>query len=104
MLQAGVMSSTLAAFSDQLAALTEKAAESVVAVHARPRFNSSGVHWAPGVVVTAEHTLRHDDDIVVTTGRGARHAAELAGRDPGTDLAVLRIKDLDAPVAARCHF
>jgi S1-C subfamily serine protease len=65
------------------------------------RFNSSGVHWSPGVVVTAEHTLRHDDDIVVTTGAGDRLPAELAGRDGGTDLAVLRVKDLGAPTIAK---
>src|SRR5450432_294061 len=93
--------SSLASFSEQLAGLTERTAEAIVAVHARPRFNSSGVHWSPGIIVTAEHTIRHDDDIVVTTGAGAKHAAELIGRDPGTDLAVLRVKDLAAPVAAR---
>jgi len=95
------MSSSLASYSDQLATLTEQTARSVVAVHARPRFNSSGIHWSPGIVVTAEHTIRHDDEIVVTGGDGTRHSAELVGRDPGTDLAVLRVKDLESPVLAR---
>ena len=95
------MSSPLTTFSDQLATLTEQAAQGLVAVHGRPRFNSSGIHWAPGVIVTAEHSLRHDDDIIVTTAAGTRHSAELAGRDPGTDLAVLRVKDLTAPVFAK---
>lgn len=92
---------SLTSFSEQLAALTEQAAQFVVAVHARPRFNSSGVHGSPGIIVTAEHTIRHDDEIVVTTATGARHAAELIGRDPGTDLAVLRFKDLVAPIVTR---
>jgi S1-C subfamily serine protease len=91
------MASSLVSLSNELAALVEKSAAPVVAVHGRPRFNSSGVHWSPGVVVTAEHTLRHDDDIFVTTGTGNKLPAEVAGRDPGTDLTVLRIKDLSIP-------
>ena len=91
------MASSLVSLSNELAALVEKAAASVVAVQGRPRFNSSGVHWSPGVVVTAEHTLRHDDDIFVTTGAGDKLPAEVAGRDLGTDLAVLRVKDLAIP-------
>ncbi len=88
------MASSLASLSSDLAELVEKSAAPVVAVHGRPRFNSSGLHWSPGVVVTAEHTLRHDDGIFVTTSAGDKLPAEVAGREPGTDLAVLRVKDL----------
>jgi S1-C subfamily serine protease len=70
--------------------------KAVVAVHARHRFASSGVHWMPGIVVTADHTIRRDDDIKITTPSGATLAAELAGRDPGTDLAVLKVEGIDA--------
>lgn len=86
------MASSLVSFSNELASLVESSAASVVGVHGRPRFNSSGVHWSPGVVVTAEHTVRQDENIFVSTGAGTRLAAEVAGRDPGTDLAVLRVK------------
>ena len=92
---------TLASFSDQLATLTAHAAESIVAIHARPRFNSSGIHWSAGIVVTAEHTIRHDNDIIVTSAAGTRHQAEIVGRDPGTDLAILRVKELAAPTAQK---
>jgi S1-C subfamily serine protease len=95
------MASSLVSLSNELASLVESSAAPVVAVHGRPRFNSSGVHWSPGIVVTAEHTLRHDDDIVVRTGAGDELRAEIAGRDPGTDLAVLRIKDLTIPTAPK---
>ena len=95
------MSTPLNDFSEQLAQLTEQSSAAVVAIHARPRFNSSGIHWSPGVIVTAEHTIRHDDDIHVSAANGTRHAAELVGRDPGTDLAVLRVKDLNAPAVTR---
>ena len=92
---------SLVSLSNDLAALVERSAAAVVAVHGRTRFNSSGIHWSPGVVVTAEHGLRQDDDIVVTTGAGDKLPAELAGRDPGTDLAVLRVKALKAPVVEK---
>src|ERR1017187_3937922 len=92
-----VMASSLVSFSNELASVVEKTAASVVAVHARPRFNSSGVHWSPGVVVTADQTLYHDEEIFVTTASGEKFAAEIVGRDPGTDLAVLRVKDLAVP-------
>jgi S1-C subfamily serine protease len=97
------VSQSLVSLSNELAALVAASAGAVVAVQGRPRFNSSGVHWSPGVVVTAEHTLRHDDDIYVTTGAGDRLPAELAGRDPGTDLAVLRVKDLAVPVIVKAE-
>ncbi len=95
------MASSLVSLSNELASLVESSAAPVVAVHGRPRFNSSGVHWSPGVVVTAEHTLRHDEDIFVSIGSGDRLAAEVAGRDPGTDLAVLRVTDLAIPTAPK---
>src|ERR1700675_5181499 len=95
------MASSLVSLSNELAALVENSAAPMVAVHGRPRFNSSGVHWSSGVVVTAEHTLRHDEDIFVTTGAGDKLPAEVAGRDAGTDLAVLRVKDLTIPPALK---
>jgi S1-C subfamily serine protease len=95
------MASSLASLSNELAQLVESSAAPVVAVLGRPRFNSSGVHWSPGVIVTAEHTLRHDEDIFVATGAGEKFPAEVAGRDPGTDLAVLRVKNLAIPTTLK---
>jgi S1-C subfamily serine protease len=74
-----------------LSGAVASAARSIVAVHARPRIPSSGVHWRAGVVVTASHTVKRDHDISITVAGGATLAATLAGRDPTTDLAVLRI-------------
>jgi S1-C subfamily serine protease len=84
------MANELATFSDQLARTVERAAPSVVAVHARPRFSSSGVFWRSGVIVTAEHTIRREDEITITLPDGSNTSATLAGSDPGTDLAVLK--------------
>ena len=85
------MSSTLAALSDELAGAVERAAPFVVAVNGRARIPSSGVLWRPGVVVTAEHSIKRDEDLSVVLPDGRKAPASLAGRDPGTDLAVLRV-------------
>jgi S1-C subfamily serine protease len=76
-----------------------RAARSIVAIHARPRIPASGIHWRAGVIVAASHTLKRDQDITVTVEGGATRAATLAGRDPTTDLAVLRVDGagLDTP-------
>lgn len=95
------MTNPLVSFSEQLASTVAQVGKSMVAVHARPRFDSSGVHWSQGVVVTADHTIRREEDIQITAPDGAKLSAELVGRDPGTDLAVLRVAGLTAAVAER---
>src|SRR5689334_21542026 len=87
------MGNELAALSNGLAAIVERTGRSVVAVHARPRFSSSGVIWRPGVIVTAQHTIRREDEIAVTLPNGANQSVKLVGADPGTDLAVLRLTE-----------
>lgn len=83
------MSNELLAFSNQMAAAVEIASQSVAAVHARPRLNSSGLIWREGLIVTADETVRHEEDIHVTLPDGQTVAATLKGRDPGTGLALL---------------
>ncbi len=90
---------TLAMLSEQLADAVATAGAALVAVHARPRLPSTGVHWKDGVVVTTDGTIRREDDIAVTLPDGRRVPATLAGRDRGTDLAVLRIASGSLPVA-----
>jgi S1-C subfamily serine protease len=92
-------SNTWLALSNDLAAAVERTGPVVVAVHARPRTPSSGVSWQQGVVVTANHTVKRDEEITLTTADGRTLPATLAGRDPGTDLAVLRHEAKDLPVA-----
>ncbi len=92
---------SLVSLSNDLASLVEQTGPSVVAVHARPRFHSSGVHWSHGVIVTAEHALQKDEEIAITTQAGEKLEAILVGRDAGTDLAVLRVKDLSLPIATQ---
>jgi S1-C subfamily serine protease len=88
----------LVALSDHVGALVERVAGASVAVHAG-RSWSSGVHWRSGVIVTAEEALERDDDIEVVLPGGRAVAATLAGRDPTTDVAVLRFQPDGLPVA-----
>src|SRR3989442_11976770 len=91
--------SSIAALSDQLADAVAAAGASVVAVHARPRLPSTGVHWNDGVVVTTDGTVKQEEDIAVTLPDGKRIPATFVCRDRGTDLAVLRIPAGSLPVA-----
>jgi S1-C subfamily serine protease len=83
----------LSNFSTSLADATEKAGSSTVMVLGRKRMPSSGILYAPDLVLTAEHTIQRDDDLIVQLADGSRLPAEVAGRDPGSDLALLRISD-----------
>ncbi|HMD87023.1 MAG TPA: S1C family serine protease [Terriglobia bacterium] len=93
------MQSSLVSLSNELAKLVEKFQSYVVAVHARAHYPSSGVHWRPGIIVTADHTLGQEEDIQVTLPNGNRVDATLAGRDPGTDIAALKVEGLGSSVA-----
>jgi S1-C subfamily serine protease len=73
-----------------LAQSTDRAAASAVAVHTESRGSSSGVVWRPGVVITAEHALRRDEEIHLTLPDRRVVSGTLAGRDPSTDIAVLK--------------
>jgi S1-C subfamily serine protease len=77
---------------DRIAALVDGAQPSIVAVHAGRHWPISGIHWRSGIVVTAEEALEGDDDLSVLLADGRRVAATLAGRDPSTDVAVLRFQ------------
>ena len=97
------MQSSLVSLSNELAKLVEEFQSHVVAVHARAHYPSSGVHWRPGIVVTADHTVGQEEDIQVTLPSGKRVEATLAGRDSGTDIAVLKVEGLGSS-AARCRW
>jgi len=91
------MTVELIELSNTLAEITERVAQSVVAVHTEARGSSSGVVWQSGLIVTAEHALRRDEEIEVTLPDGRVAPAILAGRDPRTDLAVLKCEEAKLP-------
>jgi S1-C subfamily serine protease len=90
------MSATLIDLSNGLTQVTERAASATVAVHTETRGSSTGIIWRPGAVVTAEHALRRDEEIQVTLPDGRVVPGWLAGRDPSTDLAVIRCSEVTA--------
>src|SRR4051812_49551947 len=89
--------------SDDLARHVAAIGAGVVAVHGRHGPPFSGFVWRRGVIVTAEEALEADEDITITVPDGRRIGATLAGRDPTTDVAVLRVTDSEdlAPLVAR---
>ncbi len=85
------MTEILQDLSDALAATVEAAGSSVVRVEARRRLPASGIIWSSdGVIVTAYHVVERDENISVGLPDGQSVPATLVGRDPTTDLAVLR--------------
>lgn len=84
------MSTPLSDLSGALAATVAALAPSIVRVEARRRMPASGLVWSEdGLVVTAHHVVRRDDELAVGAD-GERIPAVLVGRDPTTDIAVLR--------------
>jgi S1-C subfamily serine protease len=85
------MSEVLRNLSDDLASTVEAAAPGVVRVAARRRLPASGIVWsADGVIVTAHHVAERDENIEIGLADGQTVSATLVGRDPTTDLAVIR--------------
>src|SRR2546427_7108148 len=90
---------TLAMLSEQLADAVATAGAALVAVHARPRLPSTGVHWKDGVVVTTEGTIRREGDIPVTLPGRRPIPAKLGARDRRARLPAPRIP-VGAPLVA----
>ena len=92
-------SDLLAALSDGMADLVEKIGPSMVRVNGRRRRPASGVVYAPDTVLTASHVLEREEDLTVGVGDGRTLPARLVGRDPSSDLAVLKVEGLDVEAA-----
>jgi S1-C subfamily serine protease len=85
------MSAVLSDFSNALASTVESLGPSTVRVDGRDRLPATGIVWsADGVIVTAHHVVEQDDNIGVGLADGRTVSASLVGRDPTTDVAVLR--------------
>jgi S1-C subfamily serine protease len=82
--------------SDALAGIVDRASSSVVAVHST-RSRSSGFVWRQGLIVTADEALDDEGDITVVLPGGETLAANLVGRDPTTDVALLLVDRTNTP-------
>jgi S1-C subfamily serine protease len=91
---------SLKELSKDLEELVEKASKSVVRVDARRGRAGTGIVWDSGLVLTANHVVEQEQDIeVVVEEKSAK--ASLIGRDPATDLALLKVDGLSAPAMPR---
>ena len=85
------MPSVIENMSNELAKMVELAGPAMVRVEGRRRMPASGIVWSKdGVIVTAHHVLERDDRLRVGFGGEEKVEAQLVGRDPSTDLAVLK--------------
>ncbi len=83
----------LSEFSNDLAGVVRQVAPAIVRVEARHWLPASGSIWSQdGILVTAHHAIEKDEAVMVGLADGRTLPASLVGRDPATDLAVLRIQ------------
>lgn len=93
------MSTALQDLSAALEGAVSALAPSLVSVSSH-RMQASGFVWRPGLVVTSDEGLAEEGEVTVTLPGGEEVPARIAGRDPGTAVALLRIERTDLrPVA-----
>jgi S1-C subfamily serine protease len=78
-------------FSKEISEVVKQAGKSIVAVDGRSGRTSSGILWRPDSILTASHSIRRDANIAVIPAPGRSVQARLAGRDRGTDIALLKL-------------
>lgn len=87
------MSNPLTDFSNGLTSAVEKGGANTILVDARKRYPASGIAYAEDIILTADHVVTREDDIKVLLPDGKSLSATVAGRDPGSDLALLRLAE-----------
>jgi S1-C subfamily serine protease len=87
------MANPLTDFSNGLTAAVENGGASTILVDARKRYPASGIAYAEDLVLTADHVVTREDNIKVLLPDGKSLSATIAGRDPGSDLALLRLAE-----------
>jgi S1-C subfamily serine protease len=88
----------LAQLSATIVATAAKVAPSVVEI-ASDRSLASGFVWREGLIITADEALADHGQILVEFADGTQHPASPVGRDPSTDIALLRVQGVAAPSA-----
>jgi len=89
----------LVELSDALADAAEKAGKATVLVNARRRMPASGIAYAPDLILTADHVVEREEGIKVILADGTEVSARVAGRDAGSDLAVLKLERTAGAIA-----
>ncbi len=91
--------SILTNLSDAMADAAARAGAATVMVNARRRYPASGIGYAPDLILTADHVVEREEEITVMLPDGTEVPASIAGRDSGSDLALLRLSQPGASVA-----
>jgi S1-C subfamily serine protease len=84
----------LSALSNQMADAVERVRPALVLVNGRQRQSASGVVFAPEHILTADHVIEREEDLTIETDDGRTLPVQLAGRDPVSDLALLKVAGL----------
>ena len=92
-------SNILTKLSDSMVAAVERAGAATVLVDARRRIPASGIAYTADLILTANHVLERDEDVKIVLPDGSELQASLAGRDHGSDLALLRLEKASAAIA-----
>lgn len=85
--------SDIQTLSNGLTAAVDAASAYTLTVDARRRYPASGIAYAADLVLTADHVVTRDEDIRIGLPDGKTLPATIAGRDPGSDLALLRLSE-----------
>ena len=87
------MTNPLTDLSNSLTSAVEKGGASTLLVDGRRRYPASGIAYAKDLVLTADHVVTREENLKVTLPDGRTLEATLAGRDPGSDLALIRLSE-----------
>jgi S1-C subfamily serine protease len=101
-----VVEDLLIGLSDALVERTRRARPLVARIEVEGHPMRSGTLWRKDVVIAADQALAHVEEAKVVLGDGSSFVAHLAGRDPGTNVLVLRLDGTVDPapvVAAEPH-
>jgi S1-C subfamily serine protease len=79
--------------SDTMANAVEKASMTTVLVNGRKRLPASGIIMQADLILTADHVVEREEDIQVAFPDGSQQVSKIVGRDPGSDLALLRLPE-----------
>ena len=84
---------TLSDLSSGMAKTVQRIEPAVVRINARRRFPASGFIWSEeGLIITANHVIRKDNQIEVGFADGSQFQGQIVGRDPSTDLALVKVE------------
>lgn len=97
--QTNTSTNALRSLSNQMADAVEHISSALVLVNGRQRQPASGIVYAHDLVITADHVLEREEDITIQTHDQRTLPAQFVGRDLASDLAVLRVSDLNSTPA-----